>query len=270
MNPASSADPTTFDWLREQVRELAAEFATAIDGLDAATPVPGLDWNVGQLGAHIASLPGYYLSMVEGEPLNIVEHLDAVDELINGLLVNVGTTDPTELAKLIPANFDRFLNALGTDGERLANWYVTQYPVVCMAGAALGELLLHRADLAGACGHPGPQITAERARAVLRGTIPVSGHIARRDVAVKATGIYHLGLRGSDDHWTLDVGDHGVVVTAGKPPRADLHQVADPVALLKVGYGRMHPVRAALTGKIVAWGTKPWLALHFRNLFHTL
>jgi putative sterol carrier protein len=42
---------------------------------------------------------------------------------------------------------------------------------------------------------------------------------------------------------------------------------ADPVAFLEVGYGRANPLVAALTGKLVAKGRKPWLGLAFGKLF---
>jgi hypothetical protein len=42
---------------------------------------------------------------------------------------------------------------------------------------------------------------------------------------------------------------------------------ADPVTFLLVAYGRMPLSRALLHGGILAWGRRPWLGLHFKNLF---
>ena len=41
----------------------------------------------------------------------------------------------------------------------------------------------------------------------------------------------------------------------------DCHVSADPVALLLVSYGRRSQWVPVLTGKLLAWGRKPWLGL---------
>ena len=46
----------------------------------------------------------------------------------------------------------------------------------------------------------------------------------------------------------------------------DCHLSADPTAFLLVMYGRQGPLRPALTGKVVAWGRKPWLAFRIPSL----
>ena len=52
----------------------------------------------------------------------------------------------------------------------------------------------------------------------------------------------------------------------GSPPNAAVHISANPVAWLLVGYGRRSQWWAAATGKIVAWGRKPWLAFRVGRL----
>ena len=41
----------------------------------------------------------------------------------------------------------------------------------------------------------------------------------------------------------------------------DCHVSADPVALLLVAYGRRSQWVPILTGRLVAWGRKPWLGV---------
>ncbi len=43
---------------------------------------------------------------------------------------------------------------------------------------------------------------------------------------------------------------------------------ADPATFLLVVYKRMNPWLAILTGRLVAWGRRPWLALSFASRFH--
>lgn len=264
-----NVDPTSFSWLKTEIAAAAHEFAEALRAFDGDEEIPGLDWSVGELGAHIVSLPGFYLGMVDGEPFVLPD--DLADIAVNNakLAEAVGTTDPLELANLVVSQFERFLDRLGVDGDVPVNWFVTQYPARCMAGAALGELVVHRADLASVAGVR-MKITGDRARAVLQGAIPVSEHYVNTEVARRAAGTYHLHIRGGED-WTVSVATDGTArVEPGKPARADLHQHADAAALLALAYGRMSPIRAAMTMKVMAWGRKPWLAWRGRNLFQTI
>jgi hypothetical protein len=93
------------------------------------------------------------------------------------------------------------------------------------------------------------------------------GYSVDPEVAVKATGTYHLRLRGGDD-WAIEVRDARAEIQRRRPPsRADLRVSAEPVAFLLVGYGRMSRWRALLSVRMVAWGRKPWLAVPFSKLF---
>jgi hypothetical protein len=42
---------------------------------------------------------------------------------------------------------------------------------------------------------------------------------------------------------------------------------ADPWSFLLVLYGRSGPLKPALTGRILAWGRRPWLAFTLPTLF---
>jgi hypothetical protein len=68
-------------------------------------------------------------------------------------------------------------------------------------------------------------------------------------------------LRVKDSKLTIDGAPQGSV---------DCHISADPVDYLLVGYGRKSQWGPMLTGKLVAWGRKPWLGLKFARLFHSV
>src|SRR5205085_2011411 len=59
------------------------------------------------------------------------------------------------------------------------------------------------------------------------------------------------------------------VLTVGPPDRgrADVHISSEPVTALLNAYGRIGPWRPALTGKVLVWGRRPWLAPGFPRLF---
>jgi len=64
------------------------------------------------------------------------------------------------------------------------------------------------------------------------------------------------------------VADGALVIDPPAPGRhADCHLSADPWAFLLVLYGRSGPLTPALTGRILVWGRRPWLALTLPSLF---
>jgi hypothetical protein len=143
--------------------------------------------------------------------------------------------------------------------------YGVQSSVVGVGGVLLGELLVHGRDLARMLGKAWA-FRSEQALAVTNGVLPLAANFVNREVAERAAGTYHLRLRGGDD-WTIRVGDGGAVIERQRPGSADLHISAEPVAYLLVGYQRMSLWRAVLSGRMVAWGRKPWLGLQFGKVF---
>jgi hypothetical protein len=62
--------------------------------------------------------------------------------------------------------------------------------------------------------------------------------------------------------------DDGTAIFAhGPAPDADCRLSADPVAFLLAGSNRQSQWKTLLTGKMVAFGRKPWLALNFKTVF---
>ena len=53
--------------------------------------------------------------------------------------------------------------------------------------------------------------------------------------------------------------DDGNVTVTGDGESVDCHVSAEPVALLLIAYGRRSQWVPIMTGKLIAWGRKPWL-----------
>jgi len=77
---------------------------------------------------------------------------------------------------------------------------------------------------------------------------------ARVDINLRGGGRQHLVL----DAGALRVEDAD---TANADPPVDAHVAADPAALLLVLLGREKVWRPLLTGKLLAWGRRPWKLL---------
>jgi hypothetical protein len=125
---------------------------------------------------------------------------------------------------------------------------------------------VHGWDLARTLRRPW-RITAEQARAVIYGAAEVLPFLVDRKVAKPLQCVFEIRLRGGDPLF-IRVHDGSVSASVGTQPRyVDLRVSGEPVTYLLVGAGRRSEWRAALTGRIVSWGPRPWLALPLRHLF---
>ena len=75
--------------------------------------------------------------------------------------------------------------------------------------------------------------------------------------AAQPDGTYHVHFRGGPDVTWIKRGDK-LEIEAGRPAKADARLNADPAAFVMTSLGRMSDARAALTGKMVVYGRRPW------------
>ncbi len=117
-------------------------------GANSSAPVNGLDWTVGQLGAHLASGSDRYGRMAEGEAVvntSVSERRTAIDSGIDEHLHETAS----EQADVVQTGTTRLVAALRgrSDDDRLP-YYGMEVPPWLIAGMHLGELLVHGVDLA--------------------------------------------------------------------------------------------------------------------------
>jgi uncharacterized protein (TIGR03083 family) len=251
------------DWpqLRAEIVATTARVGDLLRALPGDTNLSRVGWSAAELGAHLVSLPRRYQQMAHG-PRPLPPSLSAENDREVAALPE---RDPAVLAGLLAHEVGVLLDVLGDDGDTPAWYFTVEHTAAGIGGILLTELLLHGLDLACAAGRQWP-ITRALAVAGLRGVMPAIVVSVSPAVAERLTGTFHVHLRGGDD-WTIHV-DHGDVrVAYGRPRSADLHLSADPVTLLLNAYGFVGPAVSALTGGIVVWGRKPWLAARFRRLF---
>jgi hypothetical protein len=181
--------------------------------------------------------------------------------------------DPIVLADRIEARAAAFLDEAAThSAEEERAWLVegTIVPLPTMTCHLLNETIMHGRDIARGDGRRWP-ISPAHAALVFDGFIwPVFRAMGPRAMVdqkaaagVRAT--YDLRLRGGRRYrFTFDDG----ALTIEGPTRdpVDCHISADPADLLLVAWGRRSQWRAIGTGKLVAWGRKPWLGPRLRVL----
>jgi uncharacterized protein (TIGR03083 family) len=281
---------TVTDWqksqdaLREEVERVTAMLRSI---RDPAAPAVG-QWTIGELAMHLSqawlAVPG----LARGDLSRLYEVIPSIadvagDSLMRDIWELEGLTvlgvrsdperDPAVLADRIDQRADEyFAECAGYSPTDLRPWFVegTRVPVSTLTGHLLNETLMHGYDIARADGRRWP-IKQPHAAIVIRHLfLPVLRELGPRTLVdgAKAAGLratYDLRIRAGDRlHFIFNDGQLKVEEPgAGK---VDCHISADPVAFVMMFWGRRGQWSAIATGKLMAWGRKPWLGLRFKSL----
>ena len=250
-------------WLRGEIDAAIDGFVAQFDGRGADEPVPNLDWTVAELTAHLASLPGLYRRQHE-----LGEAFEPPDDWAKYSIEQregIPTDDLARVAEVLRSEMTGFLDDLDGDPDVHRWLYGCETTGRHIAGAILGELVIHGQDLGRLTGATS-KLTTEQAAAALPDTMAIVPAFVDHERAAKIAGTYHLGFRGHGD-WTFRIADDGrLTVEEGRPARADARMSADPAAFLLVSLGRVNQFVPALTGKMIAYGRKPWKLLALGNI----
>jgi hypothetical protein len=94
---------------------------------------------------------------------------------------------------------------------------------------------------------------------VTAASLTIVPHFVDESAARGFSATYDLRLWGGMRR-IISFADGVLTTAAGSPDRADCHIAADPTAFMLVAYGRTSLATPILTGKMLAWGRRPWLA----------
>lgn len=250
-------DRSSWAWLRGQVIEVLGEVMTLLEGRNGDQRVPNLDWTVAELAAHLASLPGVYRAQnANGQRF---ERPDDFDRFSAEQRSRIDTSDLDAVAALLHDEVTDLLAELDAEDDIDGTRWLYGLPTTHrnLAAGVLNELVVHGQDLA-ALGGTAPVMTRERANAILPAIFAIMPIFVDPAKARRAQGVYHLSFRdGADWRYEID-GDGHLTVEPGRPEHPNAHLRADPATFLLVGLGRRNPIVAALTGRMVVWGRRPW------------
>jgi uncharacterized protein (TIGR03083 family) len=248
--------------VRAALARVAEELSSLVASASSAgATVPGSDWNVGEVAAHVAVGTEAYVGYLSGATEPFVD----VSDIAGGSLARTSAArlqaeserDPAKLAERLRAASSALLEH--TDGrhhDEVVMWHGQPIALGDMLAIGLGEYVLHGRDIAIALSRRWV-IQPNDARLVLAGAVPLLPLIVDPVTTAGVHAHYDLNVRGGV-RFALTIGD-GELTVAGDGHSVDCHVSADPVALLLIAYGRRSQLVPILTGKLVAWGRKPWL-----------
>jgi uncharacterized protein (TIGR03083 family) len=240
--------------------------------VDPALPVPALPgWNVQDVAAHLVTVVVRYAEGPEGRGTwtpTWVE-LRALNDL---QLEKVGGTSLGELSAQLREELTMVAAQIRGYGSAVPSYrFHGQEPIRAdiALGALLGELVVHGYDIAKALHRPWP-IDPHHVALIIEGINPILPAVVRPERVRELNATFEIRLRRqATDTWVFRDGRLRINPNAVEPKSVDVHISGDPAAVLLVYYRREPQWKQIATGRMLAWGRKPWLALTLTSRFHT-
>jgi uncharacterized protein (TIGR03083 family) len=258
------------DRVRPAVDVAADRFVTLVTGApDPAVPVPAAPgWTVRDVAAHLVTVTVRYADGPEGRGVWTKTPMD-LPALNHDQLAALATVTLDELAARLRQQVTAVLAQIQGYGSDTPSFrFHGGEPVRAdiALGILLGELVVHGRDVARALRRPWP-IDPGHAALVIEGLNPVLPGWVRPERVRGLTAGFEIRLRGRGSHvWAFR--DGHLQVNPRDRGRIDVHVSADPAAFLLVCYAREPQCKHIATGRMLAWGRKPWLALTLPSRFH--
>lgn len=247
-------------------------------------------WTVPEVAAHLSHVLVFDSASLRGGELPFDVTLDGSADLVGAVarmnasgLARDPERDLLVLADRIEEGISGLLDATtGMRGDEPVAWLAgSKLPCATIVCHMLEESLVHGADIARAERRSWP-IPADHAGLAagflfdaLRFGVPArpaeTAEPASRtaETAEPAAGepelCFDFRIRGARRDFLVFEGG-SVAVEDPSSRRVDCRISVEPVTALFLGMGRLGRIRPALSGRLVAWGRKPWLALRLSHL----
>ncbi len=251
---------------RAALGRVAADLCSLLESIgDGGAMVPKSEWTIRDVATHVALGTEAYVGYVLGATEAFVD----VSDIAGGSLASTNAArvqaEPAqalpELATRLRAASSALLEVTaGRQGDQIVMWNRQPLALADMLGIGLGEYLLHGRDIAAASSQRWTIEPAD-ARLVLAAALPLLPLLVDPVTTANAHARYDVRVRGGV-RVVVSIRD-GELTVSHDAERVDCHVSADPVALLLVAYGRRSQWVPILTGKLLAWGRRPWLGPRF-------
>jgi hypothetical protein len=254
--------------IMSEIRAALREVVPSLTALLRSIPDPDApsigSWTVADVAAHLSHVVRFDTDAIADRQVPAVTvNTAGMAELNATLLAEDDERDPAALADRIAALANEFDDAASRCTSDTVTWLEgAQVAPTAVAGHLLEEYLIHGYDIAAAAGRPW---TIHRRHALLAiecGVLPLIAALpptafVNQERSRSFQARIELRLRGGGH--TIFVFDNGSL-TLDSDPRGDVdaHISADPAALMLTFIGRQGLARPLLTGKVAAWGRRPW------------
>lgn len=224
-------------------------------------------WSIRDVAIHTTHIYGIFPRLLDGEHSPVENHL-RMSETWDQRVKEDAEQDLTAIADRIDKGTEEFIARATPEMWMREVWWHgdLRIPVYALSGILVNEAEVHGLDVAQA---EGRDWTIARGKAIEAtvGLLPILPAFVNEAEAKGLDATFELRLRGGPRAYISLV--DGALTIDATPRKVDCHVSADPVEYLLIGFGRRSQWPAIATGKVVAWGRKPWLALKFAKLFHS-
>jgi hypothetical protein len=234
---------------------------------DTSIPLAHTKWTVGTAAAHLVISQRLSKRVLQGEK-NPYKNAnpETVADTNAILLEEFVERKGDKLATMLVMDTEAFLKTLAqqNDSFKMRTHFGTMDLETTLA-YNLCHLLIHASQIARALNHRIP-VTNKDVAMVLPFLKLATKVTYDKDTGKDFTCTYAIHLRNSVSYAIICEGQKVHVVDM-IPEFVDCHISADPVAFFLVSTGVINQWQPLFTGKLLAWGKRPWLALHLTKLF---
>jgi len=231
------------------------------------------NWNAGDVAVHLAHVWENLTALADAKMEAPLQDIETLGSLTEALVTQEGDRTPAALADRIAARAAAFLaDSSPLTRDAPSPWLVQGIvvPRVALACHILSECLVHGHDIARAQGVRWTIEPAHASLALMGFAFPLLARLDPRAMVdqQRTAGFeacYELSVRGAG-HVFLLISEGAMTVAPQPRRRVDCHVSAAPATLLLLLFGRINQWSAILSGRLLAWGPKPWLGPKLRHV----
>lgn len=253
------------DALRRAANELAV---TARSADPTRRPKSTPEWTAADVVAHVAIEARRYRRELEGDSEWSASGGDIPETNRRALAAHTERDLSVDAASVV-ADVDRYVELLEQRDPDTPSHHLDGGLVLApkhAAGLLLGELTLHRRDLARAMGEK-VEVRRDDAHVIVNGAMRTLPGMLIEDRARGQHATIEVRVRGGDT-CTVIVDDGTARVIDGRASTRDAVISADPLGFLLLSYGRRGQVATLVRGHVLAWGRRLDKAAALDRLFH--
>jgi len=272
----SAIGQVNWSQVRAALRDVVPRVTDLLRSADDPVAAALGEWNVAEVATHLSQAWELIPSLARGESASPLPDMWALADMTKAAVRSGLERDLGVIAARIEASAAEFERVLASsDPDALGPWLVegVKVPLRLFACHLLNECLVHGYDIARANRRPWGIDRADAALVFEGFIFPLVASLAPRTLvhqgnAARLGASYDLRLRGAGRAFL--VFDDGMLTI--EPPSSrtvDCHISADPAALLLVSWGRRSQWAVVATGRLLAWGRRPWLGPRLNSLIRT-